>query len=189
MTTTITHAYEDSSVADRVVKDLEGAGFEKDQISVAGPGGEDANAAATGAALGGVAGAGAGFLASVGLIAIPGIGPIVAAGVLATILAGAATGVVAGGVIGALVEYGISEKEAQVYAEIVRRGGTLVSVRVSGTDVHKAEAIMQMHGPIDVKARERAYRAEGWSIYDPSEPAFTKAESQRERERFRPAAQ
>ncbi|MGA7326776.1 MAG: hypothetical protein WBX25_20355 [Rhodomicrobium sp.] len=185
MTTTITHAYEESSVADRVIKDLEGAGFKKDQISVVGPGGEDANAAATGAALGGVAGAGAGFLASVGLIAIPGIGPIVAAGVIASMLAGAASGAVAGGVLGALVEYGISEKESQVYAEIVRRGGTLISLRTDEVDLHKAEAIMQMHGPIDVEAREKAYRAEGWSTYDPNAPAYTQAECERERERYR----
>lgn len=71
-----------------------------------------------------------------GLIVIPGIGPgigpVVAAGVLATTLAGAATGAT-GGILGALVDYGISKEKAPVYAESIRRGGTLVSVRAEET--------------------------------------------------------
>ena len=37
----------------------------------------------------------------------------------------------AGGIVGALTNAGVSEEEADVYAEGVRRGGTLVSVNVS----------------------------------------------------------
>ena len=41
---------------------------------------------------------------------------------------------VAGGILGALTEAGVSEEDAQVYAEGVRRGGTLLTVRVPEAD-------------------------------------------------------
>ncbi len=180
MTVTITHVYDDYSTAEEVVDELEEAGFTQDQISLVGRKGEHENAgdgAATGATLGGVAGAGAGLLASLGLIAIPGIGPLVAAGVLATTLAGAATGAIAGGLLGALVEYGVSEEEAPVYAETVRRGGTLVSVRA---DESKAD-----QAPIDMQERGRSYREEGWTGYDPNAPVYTESQRAEERDRYR----
>ncbi len=192
MTVTITHVYDDYSSAESTVRELEGAGFTHDQISVigrkpeGGRGDENAEGAATGATLGGVAGASAGLLASLGLIAIPGIGPLVAAGVLATTLAGAATGAVAGGILGALVDYGISKEEAPVYAESIRRGGTLVSVRAEDTRADEAELIMQRHEPIDIRERGEAYRAQGWQSFDPNAPSYSDRERQEERDRYRP---
>ena len=195
MTVTITHVYDDYDSAENVVRELERAGFTSDQVSVVGrkpaggPGEEGFEGAATGATLGGVAGAGAGLLASLGLIAIPGIGPLVAAGVLATTLAGAATGAIAGGIMGALVDYGISKEEAPVYAESIRRGGTLVSVRAEETRADQAELIMQRHEPMDIEERGRAYREQGWQSYDPNAPAYTEKERQEERDRYRPIQQ
>ncbi len=191
MTVTITHVYDDYGSAENVVRELERAGFTRDQISVVGrkpadeSGAENAEGAATGATLGGVAGAGAGLLASLGLIAIPGIGPLVAAGVLATTLAGAATGAVAGGILGALVDYGVSKEEAPVYAESIRRGGTLVSVRAEDTRADDAELIMQRHEPVDIEERGRAYHEQGWQSYDPNAPFYTEKERQEERDRYR----
>jgi hypothetical protein len=40
----------------------------------------------------------------------------------------------AGGVVGALIEAGVGENEAAGYAEGVRRGGTLVTIRVMSRD-------------------------------------------------------
>src|SRR5258706_1367817 len=188
MTVTITHVYDDYSTAEEVVDELEEAGFTQDQISLVGRKGEHKDAgdgAATGATLGGVAGAGAGLLASLGLIAIPGIGSLVAAGVLATTLAGAATGAIAGGLLGALVEYGVSEEEAPVYAETVRRGGTLVSVRADESKADQAEAIMRKYNPIDMQERGRSYREEGWTGYDPNAPVYTESQRAEERDRYR----
>ncbi len=193
MTVAITHLYDDYSQAEAVIDELEGAGFTKDQISIIGrrpqsdAADDEADGAATGAALGGVAGAGAGLLASLGLIVLPGIGPLVAAGVLATTLAGAATGAVAGGLLGALVEYGISQEDAPVYAESMRRGATLVSVRAEDEKADRAEAIMQRHGPVDIRARGQAYSSEGWKTFDAKAPLYTEAERQVERDRYRPA--
>jgi hypothetical protein len=192
MTVTITHVYDDYNSAEKVVRELEGAGFTSDQISAVGrkpadgESEEGADGAATGATLGGVAGAGAGLLASLGLIAIPGIGPLVAAGVLATTVAGAATGAVAGGIVGALIDYGVSKEEAPVYAESIRRGGTLVSVRAEETRADQAELIMQRHEPIEIEERGRAYRGHGWQSYDPNAPSYNEKERQEERDRYRP---
>src|SRR3954469_13886583 len=89
--------------------------------------------AGTGATIGTVLGGGAGLLAGLGMLAIPGVGPVVAAGWLIATLAGAGVGAAAGGLLGSLTGAGVSEQEAHVYAEGVRRGGTLVTVRTSET--------------------------------------------------------
>jgi len=184
MTVTITHVYDDYEEAQDAVEDLEDAGFSASDISIVRRHSEDGDSldrgdmeegdegAATGATLGGVVGAGAGLLASLGVIAIPGIGPLVAAGVLAATLTGAAGGAVTGGLLGALVDYGIEEDEAHVYAESVRRGSTLVSVRVPEARADEADRIMRQHDPIDIQERGRAYREAGWTAYDPTVPGY-----------------
>ncbi|WP_088348166.1 MULTISPECIES: hypothetical protein [Rhodomicrobium] len=195
MTRTLTHVYDDPSVASEVVAALEGAGFTSSEISivkqhdteVATTARDDSaqDGATTGAGIGLVAGTGAGLLASLGIIAIPGLGPLVAAGVLATTLATAAAATVTGGLLGALVDYGISPEDAEVYAENVRRGGTLVSVRTDEKRADEAEDIMQEFDPVDISARGDAYRGDGWTRYDPDAPAYTSNEAQAERNRQR----
>jgi hypothetical protein len=83
---------------------------------------EDAGkGAGIGAAVGGVGG----LLTGLGLLAIPGVRPVVAAGWLVATAAGAATGAVvggaAGGLVGSLTGAGVPERDAQFYAEGVRR--------------------------------------------------------------------
>jgi hypothetical protein len=85
--------------------------------------------AGTGAGIGAVLGGAAGLLAGIGALAIPGVGPVVAAGALAATLAGAGVGAAVGGLVGALVEAGIPREHADIYAEAVRRGGTLLTHR------------------------------------------------------------
>jgi len=196
MTQTVTHVYDDPSEARRVIAALESAGFTSSEISIVRQNDGDtswgdntsdsvSDGASTGASVGLAAGTGAGLLASLGLIAIPGIGPLVAAGVLATTLATAAAGAVTGGVLGALIDYGVSEEDAPVYAENVRRGGTLVSVRADDMRASQAEQIMMQHSPVDMGMRGDAYREEGWTSYDPASPAYTKDEVEAERRRYR----
>lgn len=193
MAQTVTYIYDDPSLARQAVSALEEAGFTSDEISVVRQEGDGSYAtegdpvsdgATTGASFGLAAGAGAGLLASLGLIAIPGIGPLVAAGVLATTLAGAAAGAVGGGLVGALVDYGVSEEEAPIYAENLRRGGTLVSVRADNDRASAAELIMQRYTPVDVRERETTYRGEGWTGYDPDAPVYTSEEREAERRRY-----
>jgi hypothetical protein len=139
----------------------------------------------TGATAGALVGGGGGLLAALGLIAIPGIGPLVAAGVLATTLVGAAGGSVVGGLIGALTDAGVSEEDAHVYSEGVRRGSSLVTVTTDDARTSKADAILNAHKPVDVRQRREAYVAGGWSKYDPHAKGYTAEEIRQERETYR----
>lgn len=126
----------------------------------------DESNAGEGAGIGAVLGGAAGLLAGIGLIAIPGIGPVVAAGWLASTAAGAAAGGVAGGIVGALTSAGHSDEDANYYAETIRRGGTVVSVRAADEQVPAVEAILDGATPIDRDARLAEYRAAGWRRFD-----------------------
>ena len=96
------------------------------------------------------------MLAALGVIAIPGIGPLVAAGVLATTLVGAAGGGAVGGLLGALTDYGVSEEEAHVYLEGVRRGSSLVTVRTDDDKAGRAEAILDSYQPVNTRHRRES---------------------------------
>ena len=68
------------------------------------------------------------------MLAIPGLGPVVAAGSLVSTLVGAGAGAAIGGLAGSLAEAGVDERDAHLYAEGVRRGGALVTVRTTDGD-------------------------------------------------------
>jgi hypothetical protein len=115
------------------------------------------------------------------MIAIPGVGPVVAAGWLAALAAGAVGGGVAGGLIGALVESGTSRENAELYVEALRRGGAIVTAKVSDDDEKQIAAIMD-HRCYDVGARANTWRGEGWHGYDPDAPVYSADDVRRERE-------
>jgi len=119
--------------------------------------------AGTGATVGALAGGGAGALAGLGMLAIPGFGPVVAAGWLVSTLVGAGAGAAAGGLTGALVGAGVDENDAHAYAEGVRRGGALVTVRASESEVNRIVDILDDEGTVDFDERESAWRNEGWT--------------------------
>lgn len=123
---------------------------------------EAASGAATGAGVGAAVGGGAGLLAGLGMLAIPGLGPIVAAGWLAATAVGAAGGALAGGAIGALADLGISEEDAPVYSEALRRGGVMVSVRAADADRPAVEQALSSVTPHDVTTLRSRYESEGW---------------------------
>jgi stress response protein YsnF len=179
---TISRLYKDYDTGARVVAELEHFGIPHTDISIIAnndtgwfdrnrstridrdaDGTDDrAEGAAAGAGIGATIGGVAGLLAGLGLLAIPGIGPVVAAGWLASTAAVAAAGGATGGLIGALTQSGIGEPEARHYAEGVRRGGTLVTVRVRDTDRMQVEAIMDRHNPIDTKGTAAADQTGDW---------------------------
>src|SRR5215211_9058927 len=181
---TISRLYKDYDTGARVVDELERAGIPRDDISIVAnnesgwfdrdrttsrvdrdhDGRDDrAEGAAAGAGIGATLGGVAGLLAGLGMLAIPGIGPVVAAGWLASTAAVAVAGGATGGLIGALTQSGVGEDEAHAYAEGVRRGGTLVTVRVDERRRAAAEAIMQRHNPMDANTMGAAHRSEDWS--------------------------
>ena len=190
MTRTVSKLYDTYSQAQRAVEALEQAGFSSSEVSLISRYRDDntladeASGATTGATAGAVVGGGTGLLAALGVIAIPGIGPLVAAGLLATTLVGAAGGSVVGGLIGALTDFGVSEDDAHVYSEAVRRGSSLVTVRTDDDRLATADAILNAHTPVDVGQRRQAYMKSGWSKYDPASKGYTAEEIRKERERY-----
>lgn len=171
-TRTITRLYDTYDDATRVVADLEAAGIRHDDISLVGQEHATENRAGTGAGIGAVVGGGAGLLAGIGSLAIPGVGPVVAAGWLVATLAGAVVGGGAGGLVGSLVHTGVSDEEAQVYAEGVRRGGSLVTVRTDDVRAVEVERIMNSRTYVDWRARNRDYRDNGWTGFDEAAPPY-----------------
>jgi uncharacterized protein (TIGR02271 family) len=119
--------------------------------------------AGTGATVGTLAGGGAGLLAGLGMLAIPGLGPVVAAGWLVSTLVGAGAGAAVGGLAGALIDAGVDENDAHAYAEGIRRGGALVTVRASETEVDRIVDILDDEGTVDFDERETIWRSEGWT--------------------------
>ncbi len=108
--------------------------------------------ATTGAVAGGLLGAVAGWVAGAGSLLIPGVGPFIVAGALASALTGAVLGAGLGAIAGALAGMGIPEEEARWYAQEVKGGSTLVTVKVDGRHAD-AWAILRKHGAYNVDNR------------------------------------
>lgn len=157
MTVTISALFDDYARASEAVKNLELAGLPSDDISIVANNtdgqydparphisrvvGHDRDrdgvddrveGAEAGAGIGAAVGGVAGLLAGLGLLAVPGLGPVVAAGWLASPAAVAAAGGAAGGIIGALSQSGVTEDDAQVYAEEIGAAAHLYRPRPRG---------------------------------------------------------
>lgn len=193
---TVTGLFDDYSDASAAVSALESAGVRSDDISIVSNNADKrhgesnaAEGAGTGAGIGAVIGGAGGLLTGLGLMAIPGVGPVVAAGWLAATAAGAAAGAVAGGaaggIIGALTSSGVSERDAHVYAEGVRRGGTLVTAKVEEALVPEAEAILKRSNWVDPTERRTAYEQQGWTGFDDTLDPYDAEQVEQERLRYR----
>jgi hypothetical protein len=212
MTVTISRLYDDYATAAQVVRELESAGINRADISLVASNADNwysgdrkearasgridrdrdgtddrAEGAAAGAGIGAAVGGAAGLLAGLGMLAIPGLGPVVAAGWLASLATGAAAGGATGGILGALSQAGIGKDEADVYAEGIRRGGTLVSVRAPEAEKARVQAILDRNA-VDISERGAAYRKGGWSRFDPNASAYTADQVRKERDLYRRSA-
>jgi hypothetical protein len=195
MTTTISRLYGSYDRAAQAVRDLEAVGVPHDSISIVANNADNwyggngagttrrvdrdrdgvddrAEGAGAGAGIGAAVGGTAGLLAGLGLMAIPGVGPVVAAGWLAATAAGAVAGGATGGIIGALTQAGVSDDDAHVYAEGVRRGGTLVSARVNDADAARLENVLDRSSlrTADLRA---GYQRSGWKSFDAQAKPYT----------------
>ena len=121
----------------------------------------DASGTATGAGIGAAIGGGAGLLTGLGMLAIPGVGPLVAAGWFAAAAVGAAGGALAGGAVGAIVDLGLSEEDAPVFSEAIRRGGVAVSVRFPESDRSTVQQALDRVSTTTLVDRRTRYEAEG----------------------------
>jgi len=173
-TKTVVGLFDDMPTAQRAADQLERAGIARSEISIIAGNesgkyadyssgtGEVGKGIAGGAGAGAAVGGGLGLLAGLTALAIPGFGPIIAAGPIAAALTGAGIGAAAGGLIGGLKNSGISESDAHLYEEGVRRGGVLVTVRTADTLADRAAGILDDAGAIDVDEKSREWRNAGW---------------------------
>ena len=195
---TLVALYDHLSDARAAVDDLVAAGISRDSINLVA---NDAareyeselsrdrnnprhDAAGSGATIGTVLGGLAGLLVGLGAFAIPGVGPIVAAGPIIATLTGAGAGAATGGIVGALADLGVPEDDAHSYAEGVRRGGTLVSVKLSESEATRVSDILERHNPVDVESRGSTWQQSGWNQqFDPQATPYQPSEIAAERDR------
>src|ERR1700704_172790 len=134
-----------------------------------------------GAAIGAAIGATAATAASlVTMLAIPGVGAVVGAGWLAAVLGSMAIGGVTGGLLGALTNAGISEEDAQVFVEGVRRGGAVAAARVPQSELPRIVPIMNQSA-VNLQERCDLYRKSGWRGVDPKHVPYTADQVRSER--------
>ena len=198
---TFTHLYDTYADAQQTVQALESAGISHDNISIVSNNADNSHAttsgvagsdtpvedtrAGTGASTGTLVGGGVGLLTGLGLLAIPGVGPVVAAGWLVATLTGAGIGAAGGGLLGSLVHAGVPEEHAHAYAEGVRRGGTLVTVRGDEDQASQIEGVLngRMASAVDMTARRADYQTDGWEKFEETSPQYTADQVTAERSR------
>ena len=201
MASTLVGLFDDRDAAQGAVSDLISAGISRDKISVVandGSGGtttqsvdESGNLAAAGAGSGATSGAVvggvAGLLIGLGFTVLP-IAGILLAGPIAGLIAGAASGAVTGGVVGGLIGLGIPKEHAELYAEGIRRGGTLVTVQTESSDEDRIRDILDRDGAADIEERGAAYKSSGYTGYDEKAKPYSDAEIADERTRYSTSA-
>src|SRR5260370_23055069 len=183
MLITICRLYDSYLYANRVVVALEAAGVPASETSVISNNsdtwyraartdsvvparkdgaGSRADGKVEGAAIGAAIGATAATAASlVTMFAIPGVGAVVGAGWLAALLGSMAIAGVAVCLLAALTNAGISEEDAQVFVEGVRRGGTGVAARVPQSELPRIVPIMNQSA-VNLAEPNELYRRPGW---------------------------
>lgn len=154
---------ESHAQAERIVAELQTAGFAGTDISVLLPDKQGTRdfahekntkapeGSAVGAGAGGLLGGTLGLLAGIGSLAIPGFGPLIAAGPILAALSGGAAGAALGALTGALVGLGIPELEAKQYESKIKGGNILISVHVEDSDERSdAKQIFERGGASDI---------------------------------------
>jgi uncharacterized protein (TIGR02271 family) len=157
---TIVALYDDRNDAERAADDLAAAGFDRDGIAI------DGGAFAT-TALGAT---GEGFNAGTP-----------SATSARSSWAGDFSN--ASGRLSSLTRLGVPQADAEVYAEGVRRGGSLLVMKVAGSDVDRALEVIERHSPVDIENRGSTYRQTGWSGYDATLGDYDEVQVREERTR------
>ena len=74
---------------------------------------------------------------------------------------------------GSLRDFFLPDEDRHFYAEGLRRGGTMVTVRVEAAQADRAMSILEEHGSVDLDERETTWRKEGWKDYSTAAAAGT----------------
>ena len=184
MTTTVAGLFDRYEDADRVIRALYNYGIATNEINVVTraetlPGRpsdpvtespERASALSTAAVGGAATGGLIGLLAGVTALVVPGIGPVITVGSVAAAMgltaASAGIGAAAGGLIGALSDLGLPEKESNVYAEGIKRGGILVTIQAEDEERNEVEDLLHEMGAVDVNTRRAEWQQSGWQRFE-----------------------
>ncbi len=202
MTKTIVALYDHRSDAETASRDLQAAGFETSAVEIlshsdltsGGWSGSDTTGlgTTTGDSSVGAAGGMARTDLSTGYVASPntipgtsmdtgmGTGTGMGAGM------GSTTGTTGSGILTRLSGWGIPNQDAQVYAEGVRRGGSLLKLRLDEEDVDRAMEVLERGNVVDVEERSTAYRNSGWTGFDESADYYDDSSADEERLRYSP---
>lgn len=178
MAKTVVGLFDDYATAQRAAAALEQDGFTSSDVSMVAAeetrdkatssttfgtdvdGSHTAERAGVGAGVGATVGGLAGLLVGIGALAIPGVGPIIAAGPIVAVLAGAGIGAAAGGLIGALTTLGVPDEHAGYYAEGIKRGGTLLTVRAEDAKAQIAADTLTQYGAVDVERKAASWNSQ-----------------------------
>jgi uncharacterized membrane protein len=194
---TVVAVFHSIGEANRAVQRLLDAGVTRDDISLVAnkstadehltEGVEDPSQnIGTGAGVGAAIGGTSGLLLALAGLALPGVGPVLAAGPLVAALGGAGLGAAVGGMVGALVNLGIPEDEAHHYAEGVRRGDVLVTVKTDHVSADRLAEILDNHGSVSLDQRVSNWRERGYERFNPDATPYTSDELKHERQHYQP---
>ena len=95
-------------------------------------------------------------------LVMPSIGPVLAIGPVSAILAGAGPEAMAASLPTVIGSLGVNRNDAELYAEAIRRGATLVLLRAEGANADTASDILKSHHPVDMTSRAEQWRSKGW---------------------------
>jgi hypothetical protein len=146
MTKIVTAFFDDFNKAKETMNDLVRNGFQREEISL-------------------VANNVAGQVKDMKLIS--GMSSMQIAGVGSSAVVGPLGAMMGSGFKSALNQMGLPDREADVYAEGVRRGGILLALEIQDEDDKKAVRIINQHAPKDIEKRSMTWREkEGWEHFD-----------------------
>jgi hypothetical protein len=156
-THTVLALLDDVQHTEKTVHTLQEAGFSDKDISVVmrdwseerEPGASRASLIQAYAIAGAVAGAAPGLLATMASLLIPGLGWVRAIGLLMAVL-GAVPGGGFGLAVGAIGASDISEEQARIYEERLKKGHILLAVRTRQKDTPRAKSILSQHGAQEI---------------------------------------
>jgi len=161
MTKTVVALYDSASDAETVSRELSAAGFTDTEIVDNSAIGSDRAAWSGTEVTDSSLAAGAPGVVGAPLGAVPESGTTTA------------SSAVSGGILSRLRRAGVPEDDSHMYAEGVRRGGSLVIARLDDDNVDRGLEIMSNYRPVDIDDRGSQWRTEGWTRYDESAGPYT----------------
>ena len=76
-----------------------------------------------------------------------------------------------------LESLGVPDDHAQLYAEGVRRGGTLITASAEDDEVDPSAKIMRRNHVVDITKRSEVYRGEGYQTFDATATPYTEEQA------------